>query len=69
MDFQTNLTTLLGRAHDGHLEFQADALSVFSYVRKDLGELISVSSDGSESPEVYSYSKNTLIPKLPLGGS
>ena len=57
VEFQTNLTTLLGQAHDGHLEFQADALSVFIYVREGLGRLVSVSMDGTSLPEIYSFSK------------
>lgn len=59
IDFQTNLTTLIGKAQDGHLLFQADAMNVFNYVRTALGPLVSISHDGVKLPQVWSYSEIT----------
>lgn len=53
IDFQTNLTSLIGQAHDGHLLFLADALNVFIYERSNLGQLVSISEDGTSIPQVY----------------
>lgn len=53
VDFQTNLTALIGQAHDGHLLFLGDALNVFIYERAGVGNLVSISEDGSSIPQVY----------------
>jgi hypothetical protein len=55
IDFQTNLTSLIGQAHDGHLLFLADALNVFTYAREGIGSLVSISSDGTSLPQVYVF--------------
>jgi hypothetical protein len=58
IDFETNLTNLLGQAHDGHLAFYADGLNVFGFER-GLGNLVSLSKDGQELPEIWSYSERS----------
>jgi hypothetical protein len=55
IDFQTNLTGLIGNAQDGHLAFISDAMGVFTYIRGGLGQLVSVSLDGVKIPQVWSY--------------
>jgi hypothetical protein len=61
VDFQTNLTTLIGQAHDGHLLFLADALNVFIYERAGIGSLVSVSADGTSVPQVYALSMQCIL--------
>lgn len=58
-EFQQNVTAVLGKAQDGHLVFRLDGLATFGYVRQF--ELISVSSDGKQTPELYEYSKFPCI--------
>lgn len=57
-DFERNVSAVLGKAHDGHLNFNFDGLATFSYMRQFA--LISLSSDGLEAPEIYEYSKFPL---------
>lgn len=64
IDFQTNLTSLIGQAHDGHLLFLADALNVFTYAREGIGSLVSISSDGTSLPQVFGYGMHGI--SLPL---
>lgn len=56
IDFERNLTNILGKPQDGHLNFQLDGVSVFSYQRPFPG-LVSVSMDGTSLPSIYVYSK------------
>ncbi|KAK6369437.1 hypothetical protein LTS17_009780 [Exophiala oligosperma] len=52
MEFEGNLTLILASAHDGHLAFVPDGLSIFSY-QSQFGPLVSVSMDGSRLPRIY----------------
>lgn len=55
-DFQLELSKLFTRAYDNHLAWQPDILaSVMQFQRPAGTELVSVSSDGSQLPEIYSY--------------
>lgn len=55
-DFQLDLNTLLNRAYDNHLSWQPDILSgVMQFQRPAGTELVSVSKDGSQLPEIFSY--------------
>jgi hypothetical protein len=59
-EFEWNLIDLLSSARDGHLQFHPDADYVFEF-RNPMGNLISVSSDGTDLPEVYLYSALTHL--------
>ncbi len=50
-DFQTDIQALLISAKDDHLSFDGDATSVFSFTRAI--NLVSVSVDGSQIPQVF----------------
>ena len=50
--FESDLAGLLGETHNGHLQFLTDGLGVFNHQR-NLGALVSISSDGIELPQVY----------------
>ncbi|PVH95380.1 hypothetical protein DM02DRAFT_537479 [Periconia macrospinosa] len=55
-EFQLELNRLFNRAYDNHLTWQPDILaSVMQFQRPAGSELVSVSSDGNELPEIYSY--------------
>lgn len=55
-DFQMDLNRLFVRAYDNHLTWQPDILaSVMQFQRPVGSELVSVSSDGNELPEIYAY--------------
>lgn len=55
-DFQLELNKLFTRAYDNHLTWQPDILaSVMQFQRPAGTELISVSSDGTQIPEIYAY--------------
>ena len=55
IDFEARVATILASAHDGHLTFQLDGLNVFGVGR--LISLVSVSQNGTDTPQVYSYGK------------
>lgn len=59
IEFEQNVTAVLGNAHDGHLFFNVDGLSVFNYYRPF--SLTSVSADGIKTPEVYIYRKSFVF--------
>ncbi|KJX95940.1 peptidase s41 family protein [Zymoseptoria brevis] len=55
-DFQLDVARLFASAYDGHLVYIPDIVGVFGFRRAQNGvpfNLISVSSDGGELPEVY----------------
>ncbi|KAL1602739.1 hypothetical protein SLS60_006160 [Paraconiothyrium brasiliense] len=55
-DFQSELNKLFTRAYDNHLAWQPDILAgVMQFQRPAGTELVSVSSDGSQLPEIYAY--------------
>jgi hypothetical protein len=55
-DFQLELNKLFTRAYDNHLAWQPDILAgVMQFQRPSGTELVSVSSDGSQLPEIYAY--------------
>ncbi|KAI9831923.1 MAG: hypothetical protein M1819_004645 [Sarea resinae] len=61
--FQMDLYNLFVGAHDGHFTFVGDAVgSAFSFMRGL--EIVSVSSDGQQLPQVYVWDDfaNTLLP-------
>lgn len=57
LDFEKNVTAVLGKAQDGHLSFMLDGMGMFIYHRQF--DLVSVSSDGKEKPELYLYGTST----------
>lgn len=57
IDFETRVTTILAQAHDGHLTYNLDGMSIFRPHRQ-IGSLVSVSLDGTDTPKVYLYSKS-----------
>ncbi|KIW19698.1 hypothetical protein PV08_00272 [Exophiala spinifera] len=69
-DMQVDITSLLISTHDGHLSWQGDLLGVFQFLRGAVGNLglVSVSSDGIETPQVYLASDlvsvNATVKKL-----
>lgn len=56
IDFETRVAKILAQAHDGHLAFRIDGLSIFSLSRPT-GSLVSVSMNGTDTPKMYRYSK------------
>jgi hypothetical protein len=50
--FQTDLSTLFISAKDGHFYWSGDLLGAFTYVRR-AADLVAISSDGLETPEIY----------------
>lgn len=50
---QSEILNLLSKAHDGHLSYNPDILSVFSFSR--FKGVISLSSDGVALPEIFFY--------------
>lgn len=54
--FQTDLSTLFISAKDGHFYFSGDLLGAFTYARK-AADLVAISSDGLETPEIYHVCK------------
>lgn len=56
IDFETRVTTILAQAHDGHLTYNLDGLSIF-IPQRQTGDLVSVSLDGAAEPKVYLYGK------------
>lgn len=63
IDFETRVTTILARAHDGHLTYNIDGLRVLR-VERQTDSLVSVSLNGTDTPKVYLYGKcTTSVPK------
>lgn len=55
-DFQLELNKLFTRAYDNHLTWQPDILAgVMQFQRPAGTELVSVSSDGNQLPEIFNY--------------
>lgn len=54
IDFERNFSAILGKAQDGHLNFNFDGLAVFLYQRL-FGALVSVSENGTAEPVIYLY--------------
>jgi hypothetical protein len=52
-DMQVDINSLLTSARDGHLYWQADLMSVFTFKRGVVFGLASLSSDGLQTPQVY----------------
>jgi len=59
IDFERNLTLVLNKAQDGHLNFQLDGMAIFTYQRPIPG-LVSVSTNGTGLPSIFVYSKCTF---------
>ncbi|EFR02653.1 peptidase S41 family protein [Nannizzia gypsea CBS 118893] len=55
-EFQSDLTRLAASAHDGHFDLSLDAISTFTFLRDEIGSLVSVSPDGKKHPEIYIFS-------------
>lgn len=60
IDFENSIEMILGKAHDGHLTYVLDGLSVFEAARST-GSLVSISLDGVETPKVYLYGMWSLF--------
>ncbi len=60
IDFEWQLVDLINSVHDGHLTFTPDTYAFFFYLNP-LGSLVSVSTDGKQSPEIYLYGKHSFI--------
>jgi len=60
-DFQVDIAQLIDSAHDGHLEYRPDLVSIFGFRRQDhssplsLLTLASISDDGIKLPSVYDW--------------
>ncbi|KAF1970425.1 hypothetical protein BU23DRAFT_511669 [Bimuria novae-zelandiae CBS 107.79] len=55
-DFQVELSKLFTRAYDNHLTWKPDILAGAIQFQRPAGtELVSVSSDGNQLPEIYAY--------------
>ena len=58
LDFQVDVNDVLVGAHDGHLTYALDLLSVFTFIRRQLGALVSVADDYSSGlPKIYRVCK------------
>jgi hypothetical protein len=55
--FQDDISSLVASAHDGHLAYVPDMLTIFAY-KRTIGQLLSVSKDGKSVPEIYAYSES-----------
>ncbi|KAL9107938.1 MAG: hypothetical protein Q9227_007260 [Pyrenula ochraceoflavens] len=56
--FQTDINNLLYAAHDGHLSYSLDLLSVFSFQRTLIGPLVSIAQSYSSGlPQIYRVSE------------
>jgi len=61
-DFQIDLNRLFNSAYDNHLAWQPDILAtVFQFQRPTGFELVSVSVDGNELPEIFAYRDLELV--------
>ncbi|KAF2754326.1 hypothetical protein EJ05DRAFT_504417 [Pseudovirgaria hyperparasitica] len=65
-EVQMAIATLLTSAHDGHLGFQSDISSVFSFETRS--PLVSASRDGIELPQIYVW-EDLMFPFLGGGPS
>ncbi|WEW60400.1 hypothetical protein PRK78_005885 [Emydomyces testavorans] len=54
-EFQQDLNSLVNSAHDGHFNLIFDTINIFTFQRKEMGPILSLSSDGKALPKVYSY--------------
>ncbi len=60
INFQSDVASLVASAHDGHLAFIPDMLTIFVY-RRTIGQLLSVSLDGESVPQIYAYGESVHI--------
>lgn len=60
IDFERNMSAVLGRAQDGHLNFLFDGIAPFVYQRQFT--LVSVSSDGRQLPQIFVLGMNSTLP-------
>lgn len=58
-DVQSSISTLLSQTGDGHIAWAADISSVFAW-QSGLS-LVSVSSNGQDEPEIYSYGQYSPV--------
>lgn len=58
--FQQDISLLLIRARDDHLGWKADISGVFTFVRPQIA-LVSVSSNGTSVPHIYSFGMFTAL--------
>ena len=65
-DFQADIYMLLRSAHDGHLAFSGDALGRFIFYNDLVGDIVSVSLDGSSLPKLYHYCKSGNLWQMSL---
>jgi hypothetical protein len=61
-EFQTAIRTLMISAKDDHLSFDGDATAVFAFSRPI--NLVSLSSDGSQIPEVFAAGMSIIADLL-----
>lgn len=59
-DFQTELQSLIISVRDGHFYWLGDILGAFTFARLN-AELVAISSDGVETPEIYFARKCPLL--------
>ena len=50
-DYASDVSSVIERSHDGHYSFVPDVFGVFTFFRED--QLVSVSIDGKELPQIY----------------
>lgn len=52
IEFERNITYLLGRAHDGHLSYRLDCMNIFGFL-SPFGALSVILMDGESTPGLY----------------
>lgn len=52
-DMQVDIVALLTSAHDGHLAWLGDLFYSFPFARLAAGDLVAISTDGIETPQIY----------------
>lgn len=63
-DFQLDVTALINHCHDGHLPFTGDLVGAITFIRSWTNtSLVSLSSDGIQTPEVYIWSDVLYLDK------
>jgi hypothetical protein len=55
-DFQVEIYKVFRLAHDGHFNYQGDALGRFIFYNDLVGDVVSVSPDGKSVPKLYHWS-------------
>jgi hypothetical protein len=55
-DFQLSIVELISLAHDGHFSYRPDVFKTFVFRNTLLNDLVSVSKDGKQVPQLFHYS-------------